>query len=196
MMDTPRRGLRSLRSVMLVSMLGGLLVVPSVSFRQPAVSVVMAAPQNIIQDGDIVVETFSNATATLESRHGSVTINQKIDDHSNLTIRAAKNVTIGQKIDQHSSADIVAGGSVDIGQKIDQHSVARIVAQTGNISIAQKVDQHSTAFLSAPAGNINIGQGIDQHSIVHYLAKGAQLGTFSSGGTADTNMNAPVDPNQ
>lgn len=120
-----------------------------------------------VQDGDIVVRTVTNAsTAMLHSRKGSVTINEKIDENSNLTIRAAKNVSIGQKIDQHSNPDIVAGGSVEIGRKIDQYSVARIVAQTGNINIGQKVDQHNTAFLSAPAGNIVIGEGINQHSIV------------------------------
>jgi hypothetical protein len=46
------------------------------------------------------------------------------------------------------------------------------------------------AFLSAPNGNVIINQGIDHHSIVHYQAKGAQLGAFSSKETADTNMSA------
>jgi len=156
----------------------------------------LPGPGDIIQDGDIVVDNFSNATATLESRKGSVTINQKIDDNSNVTINAAKDVTIGQKIDQHSNAVIVAGGSVTIGQKIDQHSVARITAQTGSIHIGQKVDQHSTAFLAAPKGSIVIDQGIDQHSAVHYQTANAQLGTVTGSATADSNMNAAVNPNQ
>ena len=153
---------------------------------------------NIVQDADIVVaENISGANnLVLESRNGSVTINQKIDDHSSVIIRAGKDVTITQKVDQHSVADITAHGSVTIVQKVDQHSVVRITAETGDIHIGQKVDQHSTAFLSAPAGEIFIDQGIDGHSIVHYHSLGAHLGSFSGGGTADTNMAAPVDPAQ
>jgi hypothetical protein len=41
--------------------------------------------RNIIQDGDIVVDNFSKATANLESRRGSVNIHQKIDDHEDPT---------------------------------------------------------------------------------------------------------------
>jgi hypothetical protein len=151
---------------------------------------------NIIQDGDIVVNNISQTVETLQSRRGSVTINQKIDDHSFVTIVAAKDVNIGQKIDQHSRAEILAGGSVTIGQKIDQHSIARIHATNGNIHIGQKVDQHSTAFLWAPNGNIAIDQGIDQHSIVHYQSRTQQLGALGPGASSDTNMNAPIDPNQ
>ena len=162
-----------------------------------AVGLVSAVPSfaaDIIQEGDIVVETLSNTTATLESKQGSVTIRKRIDQHSNLTIRAAKDVTIGEKIDQHSSANITAGGSVTIGQKIDQHSIARITAQ--NIHIGEKVDQHSVAFLSAPNGTLAIDQGVSGTSVVHYLAKTARIGHVDDNCTVDMNMNAPVGPDQ
>ncbi|HEV3330829.1 MAG TPA: hypothetical protein VG096_07600 [Bryobacteraceae bacterium] len=151
---------------------------------------------DIVQDGDI---TLQNVTQTrgmqIRSNKGSVTIEQKIDDHSDVTIHAAVDVTIVQKIDQHSAATITAGRNVSIGQKIDQHSLARITAGA-NILIGQKVDQHSVAFLSAPHGSITISQGISAEAVVHSTAKHESLGTIDSGASADHNMNAAVDPTQ
>jgi hypothetical protein len=148
------------------------------------------AQADTVQDGDIVIDNISGATDTIISHHGSVTINNKIDDHSNVTIQAATFVTIGQKIDQHSRAIIVAGTNVTIGQKIDQHSIAHIQAG-GSINIGQKVDQHSQAYLDAPNGTITVQQGVDQHSLVHWRAKSASIPNLGNGSGVDNNLNAP-----
>jgi hypothetical protein len=151
---------------------------------------------NIVQDGDVTLQNLTQTRGVqIRSNKGSVTIEQKIDDHSDVTIQAAVDVTIMQKVDQHSAATITAGRNVFIGQKIDQHSLARITAGA-NISIGQKVDQHSVAFLSAPHGSITIGQGISAQAVVHATAKNENLGTIDSGASADHNMNAAVDPTQ
>ncbi len=148
------------------------------------------AQADTIQDGDIVIDNISGASDTIVSNHGSVTITNKIDDHSNVTIRAATFVRIGQKVDQHSRATISAGTDVVIGQKIDQHSIAHIQAG-GSINIGQKVDQHSQAYLYAPNGNITVQQGVDQHSWVHWQAKSANIPNLGNGSRVDNNLNAP-----
>jgi len=115
-------------------------------------------------DGDLTLENIKNGcNVTLESRHGSITINHKIDQHSYANLKAATTVSIGEKIDQHSTAEIVAGGDVTIGQKIDQGSNATITSKSGAISIGQSVDAVSGAMLTAGTG-VTIGQKIDQHS--------------------------------
>ncbi|MGA8474999.1 MAG: hypothetical protein WB681_08030 [Candidatus Cybelea sp.] len=148
------------------------------------------AQADTIQDGDIVIDNISGASDTIVSNHGSVTITNKIDDHSNVTIRAATFVRIGQKVDQHSRATISAGTDVTIGQKIDQHSIAHIQAG-GSINIGQKVDQHSQAYLYAPSGNITVQQGVDQHSWVHWQSKSANIPNLGNGSRVDNNLNAP-----
>ena len=115
-------------------------------------------------DGDLTLENIKNGCkVTLESRHGSITINHKIDQHSYANLKAATTVSIGEKIDNQSIAQIIAGGDVTIGQKIDQGSNATITSTSGAISIGQKVDQTSGATLTA-ATSVSIGEKIDQHS--------------------------------
>jgi hypothetical protein len=138
-----------------------------------------------LEDGDATLDNVSETTLGLTSRHGAITINHKVDQHSSVALTACKgvdisekidnqshativargNVSIGQKIDQHSTADINSQTAIDIGQKIDQHSVAKLNAGT-TIHIGQKIDQHSTATIIAE-GDINIDQGIDQHSTAY-----------------------------
>jgi hypothetical protein len=114
-------------------------------------------------DGDLTLEYIKNGCkVTLESRHGSITINHKIDQHSYANLKAATTVSIGEKIDNQSIAEIVAGGDVTIGQKIDQGSNATIIT-SGAISIGQTVDQASGAMLTAGT-SVTIGEKIDQHS--------------------------------
>jgi hypothetical protein len=123
-------------------------------------------------DGDLTIEKIDNgARVTLESRHGSITINDKISDQDTyVNLKAATTVKIGNKIDQHAVVVIDAGGDVSIGQTIDQHSKATIKTK-GNIDIGLKVDATSGAFLTAD-GSVHIGQTIDKHSNVVIQAKG------------------------
>jgi hypothetical protein len=117
-------------------------------------------------DGDITLEKIDNgAIVTLESRHGSITINDKISDSNTYAnLKAATTVRIGNKIDQGAVVQIVAGSDVSIGQTIDQGSTATITSNSGNINIGLKIDAGSGATLNAPAGKVHIGQTIDQHS--------------------------------
>jgi hypothetical protein len=124
-------------------------------------------------DGDITLEKIDNgAIVTLESRHGSITIKDKISDrntYANLT--AATTVSIGNKIDQGAVVHILACGDVTIGQTIDQGSNATITSTAGKIDIGQKVDASSGANLTAGT-TVHIGQTIDQHSNVVIVAQG------------------------
>ncbi len=143
-------------------------------------------------DGDLTLEYIKNGCkVTLESRHGSITINHKIDQHSYANLKAATTVSIGEKIDNQSIAIITAGGDVTIGQQIDQGSNATITSTSGAISIGQnvnqasgatltaatsvsiglKIDQHSNAVITAGT-TVNIGQAIDQHSTAMITAQG------------------------
>jgi hypothetical protein len=123
-------------------------------------------------DGDLTLESIDQgAKVTLESRHGSITIKHKIDQHSYAKLTAHTTVSIGEKIDQHSVADITAGGDVTIGQSIDQESTATITSKNGKIEIGQKIDAVSGATLTAGT-TVHIGQTIDQHSNAVIVAQG------------------------
>jgi hypothetical protein len=124
-------------------------------------------------DGDLTLEKIDNgARVTLESRHGSITIKDKISDRNTYAnLKAAKGVRIGNKIDQGATVVIVAGGDVAIGQTIDQGSNATITSTNGKIDIGLKVDAYSGANLTAFT-TVRIGQTIDQHSNVVITAQG------------------------
>jgi len=150
-----------------------------------------------IVDDDLYIQNITNrTTGTFQSRNGSVYIEEKVDDHSDVTILAAVDVQIAQKVDQHSQAEIVAGGSVTIGEKIDQHSVAVITAMNGNVNIGQKIDQHSWARIRVPNGALTIGEAVDQHSHLHYQAMSASIPRVDGNSTADGDMNAGWDPSE
>jgi len=124
-------------------------------------------------DGDITLEKIDNgARVTLESRHGSITIRDKISDRNTYAnLKAATTVSIGGKIDQGANVQILAGGDVTIGQTIDQGSQATITSTSGKIDIGLKVDAYSGAYLSAGT-TVHIGQTLDQHSNVTIMAQG------------------------
>jgi Domain of unknown function (DUF1929) len=122
-------------------------------------------------DGDLTLDSISdNCHVTLESRHGSITINGKIDSSSYANLKAAKGVTIGNTIDQHSIVEIVAGGDVSIGQTIDVYSQASITAG-GKIDIGKKIDHNASVTLMAGT-TVHIGQDVDQHSTFNITAQG------------------------
>jgi hypothetical protein len=152
--------------------------VPSLaSFTQLISGIPTYPPLNLgIYSGDCVIEevfdgdlTLDNVTQhvklTLTSRHGGITINQKIDQHCYANLTAASTVSIGQTIDQHSIAQINAGGDVTIGLKIDAGSQASITSTGGKIVIGQTVDAASGASLTA-ATSVSIGLKIDAGSNV------------------------------
>jgi hypothetical protein len=124
-------------------------------------------------DGDVTLEKIDNgARVTLESRHGSITIKDKISDGDTYAnLKAATTVSIGTKIDQGAQVQILAGGDVTIGQTIDQGSQATITSTSGKIDIGQKVDAGSSAYLTAGT-TVHIGQTLDQHSTVTITAQG------------------------
>ncbi|MFJ9777202.1 galactose oxidase-like domain-containing protein [Kitasatospora sp. NPDC101157] len=124
-------------------------------------------------DGDITLEKIDNgARVTLESRHGSITINDRISDQGTYAnLKAATTVSIGKKIDQGAQVEILAGGDVAIGQTIDQHSSAMITSTSGKIDIGLKVDAHSSATLIAGT-TVHIGQTVDAYSKVKIVAQG------------------------
>jgi hypothetical protein len=123
-------------------------------------------------DGDISLEKVDqHCKLTLESRHGSITIKHKIDQHSYANLKAATTVTIGEGIDQHSIVQILAGGDVTIGKKINEYSQASITSTSGKIEIGEKVDNTSEANLTAGT-TVHIGQKFDQHSTVTVVAQG------------------------
>ncbi len=123
-------------------------------------------------DGDLTLEKIDQGCkVTLESQHGSITINHKIDQHSYANLKAHTTVKIGEKIDQISIAQILAGGDVTIGQSIDAGAQASITSTSGKIDIGQKVDATSSATLTAGT-TVHIGQTIDQHSNVIIVAQG------------------------
>ncbi len=118
---------------------------------------------------NITIHHINNTTLTIKAT-GTVTIQEKIDQHSNVTITAAS-VYIGQKIDQHSESHITALGSVHIGEKIDQHSQAWITSENGTILIGQNVDAESYADLWAKNGAITMGEPVNGNSTVEFEAK-------------------------
>jgi hypothetical protein len=123
-------------------------------------------------DGDLILEKIDDhCKVTLESRHGSITIKHKIDQHSYANLKAATTVSIGEDIDQHSIVQIVAGGDVTITNKINEYSQATITSTSGKIEIGQKVDNSSEATLTAGT-TVRIGQKVDQHSTATILAQG------------------------
>jgi hypothetical protein len=123
-------------------------------------------------DGDLTLEKIDqHCNVTLESRHGSITIKHKIDQHSYANLKAAGTVTIGEGIDQHSQAQITAGGDVKLGMKINEYSQAWITSTTGSIDIGQMVDNTSEAHLTAGT-TVHIGQTLNQHSVVTIQAHG------------------------
>jgi hypothetical protein len=123
-------------------------------------------------DGDLTLEKIDQGCkVTLESRHGDITINHKIDQHSYANLKAYTTVKIGEKIDQVSIAQILAGGDVTIGQSIDAGAQASITSTSGKIDIGEKVDAASRATLMAGT-TVHIGQTIDQHSDVIIIAQG------------------------
>ncbi|HZP47880.1 MAG TPA: galactose oxidase early set domain-containing protein [Vicinamibacterales bacterium] len=118
-------------------------------------------------DGDITIEKIDqHCNVTIESRHGSITINDKCDQHCYVNLKAATTVTIGQKIDQHCNVTIQCNGNVEIGQKIDGNSEANIKSANGSIHIGQKIDGPSQATLFAPNGTVKIDQKVDGGSVV------------------------------
>ena len=151
---------------------------------------------NEVFDGDLTLQKIDNGTrVTLVSRHGSITILDKISDHNtyaNLT--AATTVNIANKIDQGAIVQIVAGGDVKIGQTIDQGSDATITSTSGKIDIGLKVDATSRATLMAGT-TVHIGQDIDQHSDVVIFAQGDVTidGNINQHATADiTSVNGSI----
>jgi hypothetical protein len=123
-------------------------------------------------DGDLTLENVTqHCDLTLVSRHGSITINQKVDQHSYANLTADTTIHIGQKIDQQSTAVFTAGGDITIGQTIDQGSNATITSTAGKIDIGLKVDAASGATLTAGT-TVHIGQTVDQHSNVIIVAQG------------------------
>jgi hypothetical protein len=163
-------------------------------------------------DGDCTIEKIDNGFhLTLESRHGGVTINHKIDQHSTANLKACGQVFIGEKIDQHATANISTHGGVhivqtidagatamitsldaeiDIGKKIDQWSGATLTAGT-TVHIGEKIDQHSTVTIVAQ-GDVNIDQGIDQHSTVDITSvNGSIIIGQAVDGNADATLRAP-----
>lgn len=122
-------------------------------------------------DGDLTLEKIDqHCKVTLESRHGSITIKHKIDQHSYANLKAAKGVFIGEKIDQLSRVRIEAGGDVKIGQSIDAGASVVIDAK-GAIDIGLKLDAYSGAQLTA-GKSVRIGETIDQHSNANIVAGG------------------------
>ena len=162
-------------------------------------------------DGDLTLDRIeNNYHLTLESRHGSITINHKIDQHATANLTACGDVFIGESIDQHSTANISTHGAVhivlkidagstvvinadkeiDIGQKIDQWSGATLTAGT-TVHIGEKIDQHSTVVIVAD-GNVTIDQGIDQHSPVDITStNGSIIIGQAVDGNADATLRAP-----
>jgi hypothetical protein len=123
-------------------------------------------------DGDLTLEEISDhCKVTLESRHGSITIKHKIEQHAYANLKAATGVSIGEGIDQHAIVQIVAGGDVTIGHKINERSQATITSTSGKIEIEQKVDNYSEATLIA-GNTVSIGETLDQHSTVMISAQG------------------------
>jgi hypothetical protein len=122
-------------------------------------------------DGDITLEKIDqHCDVTLESRHGSITINHKVVQHCYANLTAHTTVHIGQGVDQHSIVEILAGGDVTIGEKINESSEAHITS-SGSIDIQQKVDNTSAATLRAGT-TVHVGEKIDQHSTFDVVAEG------------------------
>jgi hypothetical protein len=144
--------------------------------------------------GDLTLENIDqHCECTLQSLHGAIIINSKINQHSYANLKAATHVSIGQKIDQQSNAEITAGGDVTIGQTIDAGSQAAITAG-GKIDIALKIDAASGASLTAGT-TVHIGQDIDQHSNAIINAQGDVTidGNINQHATADiTSVNGSI----
>jgi hypothetical protein len=162
-------------------------------------------------DGDCLIEKLdNNYHLTLESRHGGITINHKIDQHSTANLTACGQVLVGETIDQHSTANITTHGGVhivlkidagstvtihadngiEIGQTIDQWSGATITAGT-TVHIGQKIDAHSTVTIVAD-GDVTIGQGIDQHAVVDITSNHGDIIIGQAvDGNADATLRAP-----
>lgn len=129
------------------------------------------ARDNVVYEGDIIVEKIDQyCNISLESKYGSITINQKCDQHCWVHLKAKTAVSIGQKIDQHCTVIIECEGAVYIGQKVDGNSDATITTSTGSIYIGQKIDGSSRATLKASNGTITIVQKVDGNSVVNWHA--------------------------
>jgi hypothetical protein len=162
-------------------------------------------------DGDCLIDKLDNSYhLTLQSRHGGITINHKIDQHSTANLTACGQVFIGETIDQHSTANIsthrgvhivlkIDAGStvtinadkeIEIGQTIDQWSGVNMTAGT-TVHIGLKIDQHSTVTIIAD-GDVTIDQGIDQHAVVDITSNNGDIIIGQAvDGNADATLRAP-----
>jgi hypothetical protein len=162
-------------------------------------------------DGDCLLgQIENNYHLTLESRHGGIIIDHKIDQHATANLTACGDVFIGETIDQHSTANIStkhsvriilkidqgsnvsinADGAIDIGQTIDQWSGVNMTAGT-TVHIGQKIDQHSTVSIYAD-GDVTIDQGIDQHTTVDITSANGSITIGQAiDGNADATLSAP-----
>lgn len=143
-------------------------------------------------DGDIVIEKIDqHCNVDLESRFGSITIQQSCDQHCSVRLKARTSVRIGEKIDQHCNVTIDCQGDVTIGQKIDGNSQARITTFNGSVRIGQKIDGNSQAFITTANGSIHIGQKVDGHSVVLLFAPNGTITIVEKvGGDAEVTWQA------
>ena len=66
---------------------------------------------------------------------------QKFDQHVEARVVVDGDVTIDEKIDQHSNVQITSNhGSIHLGQGLSGNATARLIAEHGDIRIDESVD--------------------------------------------------------
>jgi hypothetical protein len=93
--------------------------------------------------GKIDIKRVNRSSATLKAGT-TVHVGEKFNEHATVVVIAQGDVTIDQKIDQHSNANITSvKGSITVGQGMSGNAVATLQALNGSITM-DRVDGDCT----------------------------------------------------
>ena len=135
------------------------------------------------------------STAILTSINGSITIDGKVDNNSNVSITAMGDVTIGgEALDGGSSVVVISDdGSITIAGKVDGSSYVSLTA-SGDIHLEGKIDNNSTVIMISHHGKITIDGKVDGNSNVSLTAAGdISIGVVGGDGDKKIDGNSHVD---
>jgi hypothetical protein len=123
-------------------------------------------------DIHIIGKIDGGSTAVMVSNNGGITIDDKVDGGSNVSLTAHGNISIGHQIDGSSTVTLVSkAGTVTVGGDINGSSYLSIIAD-GDIHLAGKIDGSSTVVFVSNNGSIMIDGKVDGSSKATLTAAG------------------------
>ena len=153
---------------------------------------------DVTHNGDIRIRKIEqHCRVRAVSRCGSISIDEKVDQHCWVHLDARDDVLVGQKVDQHCVVDIQCGGEIVFGWrdaeggKIDQHCQVTVHSTGGNLRLTQKVDGNSSLNARIDDGSISIGQKVDGHAVCTLFAPNGHIAIGDKiGGGAEVHWRA------